>query len=392
MGNRDIIKAALLTPAFHGRWGLPLLFEGEPGTGKSSQIAAIGKELGLHVEVLMPSIKDPTDISGLPVVNKSGSVNLASPGWAQRLCEAGSGLLFADELTTCAPAVQAALLGVVLEGVVGDTRLPPGVRIISASNSVDDAANGQSLAPPLANRFGHMAWGSPNVDAWSEYMLSLSSGSDSKGPVTNLEKEEARVMELWPAAFAKAVAYTTSFLTKRPELLHAKPSCDDPQSSKAWPSSRTWEFASRALASSYVHKLSAADTHNLISGFVGVGPTSEFLRWMTSAELPDPAKLLKGEVDWNVAETRSDITHAVLQSITYTYLSDEKVYSPYIENLIDIFCKVADSGTTSDVLIRPIRRLNKAGVIKPGDHKSKRREKILELFEALGDFADAAKL
>ena len=38
---------------------------------------------------------------------------------ATRLCEAAEGLLFLDELTTAPPAVQAAMLRVVLERVVG---------------------------------------------------------------------------------------------------------------------------------------------------------------------------------------------------------------------------------------------------------------------------------
>src|SRR5207248_8810483 len=44
------------------------------------------------------------------------------------------GLLFLDELTTAPPAVQAAMLRVVLERVVGDVTLPPAVRVVAAAN------------------------------------------------------------------------------------------------------------------------------------------------------------------------------------------------------------------------------------------------------------------
>jgi len=54
-------------------------------------------------------------------------VRFAPPSWALRLAEAGHGLLFLDELSTAPPAVQAALLRVVLERAVGDLMLPDAV-------------------------------------------------------------------------------------------------------------------------------------------------------------------------------------------------------------------------------------------------------------------------
>src|SRR5918911_3498866 len=102
---------------------VPVLLWGSPGTGKTSAVSALGHALGWPVEVVIGSIREPSDFAGLPVVI-DGAVRLAPPVWAQRLCEAERGLLFLDELTTAPPAVQAAMLRVVLERVVGDVRLP----------------------------------------------------------------------------------------------------------------------------------------------------------------------------------------------------------------------------------------------------------------------------
>lgn len=49
---------------------------------------------------------------------------MATPDWAVRLARAGQGLLFFDELSSAPPAVQAALLRVVLERRVGNLVLP----------------------------------------------------------------------------------------------------------------------------------------------------------------------------------------------------------------------------------------------------------------------------
>ena len=47
------------------------------------------------------------------------------------LARAGEGIAFFDEISTAPPAVQAALLRVVLERTVGDLRLPDGVAVVA---------------------------------------------------------------------------------------------------------------------------------------------------------------------------------------------------------------------------------------------------------------------
>src|SRR5262249_51485082 len=137
--------------------GVPVLLWGSPGTGKTSAVVALGASLGWPVETVIGSIREPSDFAGLPVVS-DGSVSLSPPSWATRLCAAGRGLLFFDELTTAPPAVQAAMLRVVLERVVGDTHLPAGVRVVAAANPPDEAADGWELSAPLANRLVHLDW------------------------------------------------------------------------------------------------------------------------------------------------------------------------------------------------------------------------------------------
>src|SRR5471032_1159459 len=135
--------------------GVPVLLWGSPGTGKTSAVVALADAIGWPCEVVVGSIREPTDFGGLPVV-VDGGVKLAPPAWAQRLVEAGHGLLFLDELTTAPPAVQAAMLRVVLERVVGDIKLPAAVRVVAAANPPEQAADGWELAPPLANRLVHL--------------------------------------------------------------------------------------------------------------------------------------------------------------------------------------------------------------------------------------------
>src|SRR5580692_12632362 len=153
--DRQQHTAAALGVAVAAR--VPVLLWGAPGTGKTSTIRAMAGQLGWPCETVIASIREPSDFAGLPVVVGDG-VRFAPPGWAQRLAAAGHGLLFLDELSTAPPAVQAALLRVVLERVVGDLELPEDVAVVAAANPPAQAADGWDLSAPLANRLCHLAW------------------------------------------------------------------------------------------------------------------------------------------------------------------------------------------------------------------------------------------
>ncbi|MDA8061421.1 MAG: ATP-binding protein, partial [Actinomycetota bacterium] len=103
--------------------GVPVILWGPPGVGKSSAVRAVAAELGMHLETVIASIREPSDFAGLPM-RVGGSVELAPPRWARNIVDHGGGIVFYDEISTAPPAVQAALLRPILEGVVGDLALP----------------------------------------------------------------------------------------------------------------------------------------------------------------------------------------------------------------------------------------------------------------------------
>src|SRR3954470_22429317 len=149
--------------------GLPLLIWGPPGVGKSASIVSMAERLGLPIEVVIASIREPSDFSGLPVIYDD-EVRLAPPAWARRLIKATRGVVFFDEISTATPAVQAALLRVINERWVGEAKLPPSVAIIAAANPPEQAAGGWNLSWPLANRFIHVDWKVDHL-AWVNGML-----------------------------------------------------------------------------------------------------------------------------------------------------------------------------------------------------------------------------
>ncbi|SPL96354.1 MoxR-like ATPases [[Actinomadura] parvosata subsp. kistnae] len=209
---------------------LPVLLWGAPGTGKTSAVLALGERLGLPVEAVVGSIREPSDFAGLPVL-RDRETWFAPPRWAERLAAAGTGILFLDELTTAPPAVQAAMLRVVLERTVGDLALPPSVRIVAAANPPEQAADGWDLSAPLANRLIHLDW-------------TVSAESVAEGFIGGFPAPAAPLGEVGDALAGRARALVGAFLRVRPELVLAVP--DGP--ARGWPSPRTWDLAATALA------------------------------------------------------------------------------------------------------------------------------------------------
>lgn len=212
----------------------PVILWGEPGIGKTATIAAIARSLRLPLETVIASIHEPSDFSGLPIPT-GDEVTFAPPSWAVRLAREGKGILFLDEISTAPPAVQAALLRVVLEKTIGQFRLPDSVRIIAAANPPELAAGGFELAPPLANRFVHLEWPAPSSGDWVSGFL--------QGFPDPIVPEEIPWQEQLPLAQGLIAA----FLTSRPELLCRIPQ-DPSQAGKAFPTPRSWAMAARMLA------------------------------------------------------------------------------------------------------------------------------------------------
>jgi hypothetical protein len=279
---------------------VPVVLWGSPGTGKTSVVRALAEDLDWPLEVVIGSIREPADFAGMPVVVDAG-VRMAPPAWATRLAERGFGLLFLDELTTSPPAVQAAMLRVVLERVVGDLALPPGVRVVAAANPPEEAAEGWELAPALANRLVHLDW---PVNA-----RAVANGLAVGFPAPALLPSEEPSLTHQVAARAAVAA----FLQVRPALVLQVPKVAA-LASRGWPSPRSWEAVAVLLAACEASRASEEARAALVIGAVGEGPAIEFLSWLANADLPDPEAVL-ADPDGFVLPQRSDRAFAALTAV-----------------------------------------------------------------------------
>lgn len=284
---------------------LPVLLWGEPGIGKTAALTQLAEALELPLTTVIASVHEPSDFSGLPVVGDDPAtqgVPMAPPDWAVRLVRAGRGLLFLDELSTAPPAVQAALLRVVLERRVGALRLPPGVRIVAAANPRSSAADGWELSPPLANRFVHLQWKHDH-----DVVVRGLGGTWPRATLPRLAAERL------PEAVAFARRAVCGLLAVRPALVHQLPK-NEARCGGPWPSPRSWEMALRLTAFATAADVSREVLSVLVRGAVGDGPGLELLSSMDRMDLPDPEVLLADPAAAVLPE-RGDLRQVVLDGV-----------------------------------------------------------------------------
>lgn len=272
---------------------------GDPGIGKTQSIYQISTALSKRCFVNIASLRQPEDFLGIPfkeVTKENISViRYATFEWCTQLSE--DDVVFIDEISTCATPIQAALMRMLLEGYVGDFKLPK-VSFVTAMNEPEDVG-GYNLTLPMRNRLTHFNW-VPD----EKYLMRKASGDFLK---------PQRVPDSWQERVGFYEAVIGGFLRKRPELRNKKPSLEEKaDKEQAWPSSRSWEAVASLMAAS-----EAADEtvqHELIKGTVGLGAATEFIRYAKEADLPDPEDLLRDPSSFKMPD-RSDLQYAVLQSI-----------------------------------------------------------------------------
>ncbi|WP_405164380.1 MoxR family ATPase [Nocardia sp. NBC_01499] len=284
---------------------LPVLLWGEPGIGKTAALTQLAADLDLPLTTVIASVHEPSDFSGLPIIGDDPAqhgVPMAPPDWAVRLVRAGRGLLFLDELSTAPPAVQAALLRLVLERRIGTLRLPPGVRIVAAANPRSSAADGWELSPPLANRFVHLQW-THDHDV-------VVRGLGGTWPHATLPR-------LAPEKLSEAVAFARRvvcvLLAARPNLVHQIPTSETRRGGP-WPSPRSWEMTLWLIAFATAAGSSRDVLSLLVRGTVGDGPGFELLASLDRMDLPDPESLLADPAGAALPE-RGDLRQAVLDGV-----------------------------------------------------------------------------
>ncbi len=341
----EALLIAMNTPSPNGLLGIPTLIWGRPGVGKSSFIESLENE-SCRVRTMIASIYDPTDFSGLPIYEK-GAVKYASPEWINDFDDYKSGILFLDELSTCPPSVQAALLRVIFERTVGFKKLPAHVRIIAAANPPDLTLGGWDLSPPMRNRFVHIKWDVP-IEL---YLKSLTEGwTEANEYHIDINKHKTKI-HTWKDKIG-------AFLKINPEALHGDPS----KESFGYASPRSWDYLIHLLTSCEV--LNKSISLELIEGCVGEGTAIAVYEFLNTLKQPDPLDVLSGRKEIDFTEFNDGEIYILFNGME-RILSNSKYDNDFLK-FSDKFLTLTQKLTLMgkrDVVFVSLQKLAKAGFL-----------------------------
>ena len=309
---------------------IPVILWGDPGQGKSQVITRFSELLGMHLETILASIREPQDFIGLPAL-QGNAMGYYPPAWAQQIKEAKStGVVFFDEVSTAPPSVQAALLRVCLDKVVGELTLPEETRIIAAANPPGIAADGWDLAAPLANRFCHIYWSLPTAivskgfkGSWPHFDIPL---IDSATFEQDVNEELALIGDF----LLRSDTPKTRMTTLVPTTVEGQ--------GQAFPTPRSWEMAAKASATVTHLNLEENLRQLLLFGCVGETAGKQYFTYRNETDLPDPEKIIEDPL--MELDLRPDIAHRTGHSVLRAYDSNPseerwKQVSKFIVRLFD---------------------------------------------------------
>lgn len=156
---KNIIRDTIITAIEVSKISkVPMLFIANPGVGKTTAVNLYAQKNGYHVESLIGSAFDRSEVLGY-MVNKGGdALEVLNPTWfnniKEKAAEGVPSILFIDELSTAPGDVQGSLYRLIFERTIGNNRkLPDDCIILSAANYKENLPSYFDITSPSLNRF-----------------------------------------------------------------------------------------------------------------------------------------------------------------------------------------------------------------------------------------------
>lgn len=297
---------------------------GPPGTGKSSVIRAYAEKHDLHLEVVLLAQLEPSEVGGLPFLDKNGTTKTqyALPAWFHNLLDQPNGaVLFFDELNAAPWSVQAAALTFIQDRMLRGVKLPDNVLVVAAGNPVGTGISALPLNPPMANRLSHFTF-TPPLDMY----------------LPGFRKAWGREIGGVEMMLRAVVA---AFLSSHRDLLHAMPTTDEDQGGP-WPSHRSWDEAVRIMSV----LVDPAAQMNALGARVGQAAAAQYAVFSDGFRLPEhPSEIFTGTIKW--ADKDSGYIAAVL-AMMLNYVEEQKDANLY-KMAGDILLEISEIDGSFDV-------------------------------------------
>ncbi|XKH58599.1 AAA family ATPase (plasmid) [Citricoccus nitrophenolicus] len=295
---------------------VPAVLEGDPGQGKTAKIENAAAQWGRHCETIVGSSREATDFLGVMAEREDGTIGYHPFQWTKRLNDAPKkglkGLLFLDELNRSSDLTMNAMLRVLQERTVGDTKLGDHVSIIAAMNPPESNAEVNELSAAAANRMLHLKWVFDSKSWMENLATDFAEASHEDLSMMTHDQPKDRMIRVG----AEIAGFHNH---DRTQLNPGVP--DDPtQASRGWASPRSWHNLARVAS----HLMPGDDEALAIAaeGLVGEGAANAYMAWRATADLIDPMVAMAdpSAVDWS---TRSDRLFVLVTSVGTIGLSDQ---------------------------------------------------------------------
>lgn len=193
---------------------------GQPGISKSAIVAQVAAAFGIPVIDLRLGQLAPTDVRGVPAVDKErGTMKWCYPDVYPTQ---GRGILFLDEINMASAGMQGIAQQLVLDRKVGNYKVPDGWFIWAAGNRREDGASVNTMPTPVSNRMVHINV-QVSFDDWAAWAVqNLPTENNARGLIVSYIMSN------------RSTDRTKKFA----------PLLDVPSDGRAaWPSPRSWEMA-----------------------------------------------------------------------------------------------------------------------------------------------------
>jgi hypothetical protein len=153
----------------------PFLLVGPPGVGKTEIVEQVADALNFECIVTHPVVDDPVDYKGMPAViqgDTGARAQFLPFGELSRMVEATvPTLVLMDDLGQAPPAVQAAIMQLVLARRINGHAISEHVTFAAATNRREDKAAVTGLITPLLDRFATVINVEFDLDDWIAWGL-----------------------------------------------------------------------------------------------------------------------------------------------------------------------------------------------------------------------------
>jgi len=151
----DVLRAGWAAQAA-GCLTVSYMLHGRPGVGKTEIVRQLAEEQNARLFDLRLTTIEPQDLRGLPYYDHETRKTLWYRPEDLPDDPAHPSILFLDELTAAAPALQPTVYGLLQERRVGPHRLPGNVFVVAAGNSAEDGAVAYEMGTALSDRLVHL--------------------------------------------------------------------------------------------------------------------------------------------------------------------------------------------------------------------------------------------